>query len=247
MELGEKLKKARLEAGLSQRQLCGDTITRNMLSQIENGSAKPSYTTLQILSSRLGKSVSFFADSVPSENLKLLYRASQAEPKEALELLKGYLAPDAMLEPWYRLLHTQCRLELAEQAVQENRIPYAQSLLREVTDCQSPRFLLLQYEAGMASAEELPDNTREQLLRANAALEQGNYKKCISLLDGADSQPERWYCLRGEALIAMEQYEQAAACFLHIEETKEICGRLELCYREMKNYEKAYEYACKQR
>ena len=32
MELGEKLKQARLEAGLSQRQLCGEEITRNMLS-----------------------------------------------------------------------------------------------------------------------------------------------------------------------------------------------------------------------
>ena len=32
MELGEKLRLARLEAGLSQRALCGDEITRNMLS-----------------------------------------------------------------------------------------------------------------------------------------------------------------------------------------------------------------------
>ena len=35
MELGEKLKQARLETGLSQRQLCGEEITRNMLSLIE--------------------------------------------------------------------------------------------------------------------------------------------------------------------------------------------------------------------
>lgn len=42
MELGEKLRLARLEAGLSQRALCGDEITRNMLSRIENGAARPS-------------------------------------------------------------------------------------------------------------------------------------------------------------------------------------------------------------
>ena len=42
MELGEKLRLARLEAGMTQRQLCGDEITRNMLSQIENGTARPS-------------------------------------------------------------------------------------------------------------------------------------------------------------------------------------------------------------
>jgi transcriptional regulator with XRE-family HTH domain len=54
MELGQRLRQARLEAGLSQRQLCGDTITRNMLSLIENGSARPSMDTLRCLAARLG-------------------------------------------------------------------------------------------------------------------------------------------------------------------------------------------------
>jgi len=58
MELGDKLRQARIEAGLSQRQLCGEEITRNMLSLIENGSAKPSMKTLQYLAGRLGKTVS---------------------------------------------------------------------------------------------------------------------------------------------------------------------------------------------
>ena len=53
MELGEKLRQARLEAGFSQRQLCGEEITRNMLSQIEHGTAKPSMKTLQFLAARL--------------------------------------------------------------------------------------------------------------------------------------------------------------------------------------------------
>ena len=47
MELSQKLKQARLDAGLSQKALCGDQITRNMLSQIENGSARPSMDTLR--------------------------------------------------------------------------------------------------------------------------------------------------------------------------------------------------------
>ena len=62
MELGEKIRCARQEAGLSQRQLCGSEITRNMLSLIENGSAKPSMKTLQYLAARLGKNVSFFLE-----------------------------------------------------------------------------------------------------------------------------------------------------------------------------------------
>ena len=59
MELGEKLRLARQEAGLSQRQLCGDVITRNMLSQIENGSAKPSMETLRYSASADRSSAAF--------------------------------------------------------------------------------------------------------------------------------------------------------------------------------------------
>ena len=62
MTLGEKLKAARLEAGLSQRQLCGDVITRNMLSQIENGSARPSMDTLGYFAGKLGKPISWFLE-----------------------------------------------------------------------------------------------------------------------------------------------------------------------------------------
>ena len=36
MTLGQKLRQARIRAGLTQRQAAGDRITRNMLSQIEN-------------------------------------------------------------------------------------------------------------------------------------------------------------------------------------------------------------------
>ena len=62
MELGQKIRAARQELGLSQRQLCGEEITRNMLSLIENGSAKPSMKTLQYLAVRLGKNISYFLE-----------------------------------------------------------------------------------------------------------------------------------------------------------------------------------------
>ena len=70
MELGEKLRMARVEAGMSQRQLCGEEITRNMLSQIENGTAQPSVATLRFLAGRLGKPMGYFLEeeAVTSSN-----------------------------------------------------------------------------------------------------------------------------------------------------------------------------------
>ena len=77
MSLGEALRQARLEAGLSQRALCGDEITRNMLSRIENGVAQPSMRTLQYLAGRLGKPMSYFLDeqAVVSSNQQVMERA----------------------------------------------------------------------------------------------------------------------------------------------------------------------------
>ena len=79
MELGEKLRLARLEAGLSQRALCGDEITRNMLSRIEHGAARPSMKTLGYLAARLGKPVSYFLeeDTVCSPNQEIMTAARQ--------------------------------------------------------------------------------------------------------------------------------------------------------------------------
>ena len=65
MELGEKVRQARLEAGLTQRQLCGEEITRNMLSQIEHGTARPSMKTLCYLAQKLEKPVIGLSSAPP--------------------------------------------------------------------------------------------------------------------------------------------------------------------------------------
>ena len=54
MNLGEKIKAARLERHMTQKDVVGDYITRNMLSKIENGSATPSVKTLEYLAGALG-------------------------------------------------------------------------------------------------------------------------------------------------------------------------------------------------
>ncbi len=49
-ELGKKIKEARIARKMTQSEVVGDFITRNMLSQIENGTATPSIKTLEYLS-----------------------------------------------------------------------------------------------------------------------------------------------------------------------------------------------------
>ena len=54
MTVGEKIKQARTERGMTQSELAGEVITRNMLSRIETGAAQPSLDTLFYIAGRLG-------------------------------------------------------------------------------------------------------------------------------------------------------------------------------------------------
>ena len=54
MTTGEKIKALRVGKKLTQAELTDGIITRNMLSQIENGLANPSIGTLRSLAERLG-------------------------------------------------------------------------------------------------------------------------------------------------------------------------------------------------
>lgn len=138
MELGKKIRQARLERGLSQRQLCGDVITRNMLSQIENGSANPSMATLQYLAGQLGKPISYFLqeETVLSPNLGLLQQARQAysrhQYRAVLDMAAHYQSPDPLFDEEWHYLCALCALALAEQLAAQADWATAEPLLEQI-------------------------------------------------------------------------------------------------------------------
>lgn len=67
--LGERIKEARIEKKLTQKEVSGDFITRNMLSQIENGLASPSIKTIEYLAKKLENPVAYFMDAMVDEDL----------------------------------------------------------------------------------------------------------------------------------------------------------------------------------
>ena len=263
MELGQRLKQARLEAGLSQRQLCGDTITRNMLSLIENGSARPSMDTLRYLADRLGKPMGYFLESqaVTSSNEALMAQARQAGPATVLQLLENYRAPDPVFD-WERyLMEALACLTLAEQALAENRPGLAASMLQQAShagentpyytpETERRRLLLLSRtgtEDAAVLASLLPDNTEELLLRAKAALEEKDFILAQTLLQAAPDHSSHYHRLQADVYFAQGQYQAAAAHYERLNDDRHICAQLEVCYRELGNFERAYYYACKQR
>ena len=263
MELGQRIKAARLEAGLSQRQLCGDTITRNMLSLIENGSAKPSMDTLRYLAGQLGKPMGYFLEenAALSPNAAVMAKVRQAGPAEALALLDDYKAPDGDFDQERYLLEALACLTLAENALEEGKPGLAQHYLTKARDagektaCYTPeterRRLLLLGRTGLEEAAVvaalLPDNWEEMLLRAQAALESGDLAKAQAYLTAADSRDSRWHQLQADLYFARKEYAQAAEHYERCGESRRLYSRLEECYKQLGNFEKAYFYACKQR
>ena len=77
MKIGEKIKKLRIERQMTQTEVCGDYITRNMLSKIENGSATPSVQTMEHIAKQLGVGVSeLFEDEPPKANREIMWQES---------------------------------------------------------------------------------------------------------------------------------------------------------------------------
>ena len=221
MELGEKLLKARLDAGLSQRQLCGEVITRNMLSQIEHGTAKPSMDTLKYLASRLEKPISYFLeeelDTAPLEILGQLRKAeealSQGKHRYAAQLLEGAETDLPELRRKKQLL--------------TGRLPGA--------DLE-------------AVCRELPSLDEELFLRAKVAFAQKDLERCLHLLECMEEKSgENWNLLMGKVCLARNNPKTAAVYLLRAGENREVFGLLETCYRELEDYKQAYLYAVKQK
>ncbi|MGN0595315.1 MAG: helix-turn-helix domain-containing protein [Hominimerdicola sp.] len=62
VDIGKKIKEARLAKKMTQSEVVGDFITRNMLSQIESGTALPSVKTLEYLCSVLDISLNMLEE-----------------------------------------------------------------------------------------------------------------------------------------------------------------------------------------
>lgn len=266
--LGEKIRSARMALGLSQRAVCGDVITRNMLSQIEHGTAKPSMDTLKYLSSRLGKPVSFFLEeeSMVSPNQQVMLRAKECfdhgNHAQVLKALEDYKAPDAICDTERAFLTFLSTLQLAQQALGENKQPLARTLLENAQIWEKELWMLPELRARrvrlqgalrgqnlMRLCEEMPGLDGDLLLRARAELEAGNPMRAGQLLDAAETRDDAWQLLRGRAYFGQRCYREAVACLLEAEsaDPESVYPLLEKAYRELEDYKQAYFYACKQR
>ena len=113
--MGEKIRSARIQRGLTQTDLSSDLVTPSMISQIESDKARPSYTLLCSIANRLGMPVEYFLDDVDDLNnystyMKLAeYYIRRNQPEEAALVLHAVPTPDnpGLARQQFLFLHAQ--------------------------------------------------------------------------------------------------------------------------------------------
>lgn len=132
IERGKRIKEARIAKKMTQSEVVGDFITRNMLSQIESGAATPSVKTLEYLAETLDIPISELmprSDSVErdeetegTEAFGRLLRAKEllgnGLPRDALAELEG--CAGGGLEDEFYAVSARCCLKAAEELSSEN-------------------------------------------------------------------------------------------------------------------------------
>lgn len=136
MDIGKKIREIRTEKLMTQSQLAGDEITRNMLSRIENGAALPSLGTVMYLAKRLGVPAgALLCDDNDEYNFKkssLIKKIrdsfSASEYALCLDMCADSLT-DADDEISY--IAANCCLSLAEDNLIEGNLYEAKALIEE--------------------------------------------------------------------------------------------------------------------
>ena len=136
MDIGSKIKQLRTEKLMTQSELAGAEITRNMLSRIENGAALPSLGTVFYLAGRLGVPAGYLLSEGEEEfiynktavmkNIRRAYTDGNFELCRDI-CLSSFNEFDDELE----LILTDCCLGVAEACMKEGRLHDARDYLDE--------------------------------------------------------------------------------------------------------------------
>lgn len=136
MSIGKKIKDIRTEKLMTQSELSGDEITRNMLSQIENGIAQPSLSTVRYLAGKLGVPAGYLLSEGDEEfvynKIRVMKNIKKAYVDKSFGLCREMcLSSFDELDDELELIMTDCCIGEAEELIREGKLRHACSHLDE--------------------------------------------------------------------------------------------------------------------
>lgn len=268
--LGEKIKKLRKKKKLTQSELVGKKITRNMLSCIENGTATPSLDTLQYIADSLSVPTAYLIsedDDLLSfekkEKISKIYRAFEAKSyKDCVNLINRLSGTDDELN--YLLAVSYA--ELGKKETLNGSLLSALKYLEQATDCCSKTKIPTEHlTAQILMYTAIAKNVQSPLLEFDSQRYENSLMRTVEFeffkyltQDLNYAYKIGIYKLHTEAKILMKErnYTDAIQKLLQASELSKnesynafvifsIYNDLEYCYKQLYNYEKAYLYSTK--
>ncbi len=271
MTPGEKIRRLRRERHMTQEMLAGNKITRNMLSQIEKGNAQPSLPTLLYLAERLEMPVGYFfceeSEELVLHKMKImprllsLYRAGSYT--ECLRLFEKELG-ECDDELGYLMASASffCGKKAWQNGAFESALGYLSQALDYAGETVYPTDWI---RAGCRVLMPIAANVQTPLWDFN----ENSYNDALRLAGCTDVYAylmedrhhifeNHFYAehLRARSLLKNGQYTDALVILDKIEAEKGNSAitafllfrtylDMEVCYRELGDYEGAYRYSTK--
>ena len=272
MTLGQKIRALRKEKGITQSELAGEEITRNMLSSIEGDKALPSLPTLLYLAERLEVSAGYLIDPEATAweqkkrrflpAVKAAYK--NGNYKEALRLYKRDLAEQ---DDEVALLMADASMRYAMQLLHMGKLLSAERTAGEALSfCEATCFPTFHIEAGATLVRAITTNVQSPKYEVtasaftalrDAAVFEDLYHYTSEQTEGYHFR-DAYYAahIAARELIAKGQRADAIKALEALEAKKtekgfsvlvlfRVYADLELCHKELFNYEAAYRYSAK--
>lgn len=272
MKFGERIRARRRELHMTQAELAGDRVTRNMLSQIEKGKAMPSLPTVAYLAERLAMPVGYFFCEEGEEfffrkqhcflRLSSLFRAGSYA--ECLSLFEKELGE---CDDELGLMMAQAAFECGKNAFRNGAMTTAEAYFSgALIYADETVYPTDHIRAGVALLLPIALNVQAPLLEFNEPSYVDRMRRAVCLdeyhyLMGNTQgyvfeNPHYATHLAARAKMKSDHYTEALAMLTGIEEQKgdkaitafllfRVYGDMEICHRENGNYEEAYRYSTK--
>jgi len=270
MKIGEKIKLRRKALKMTQSELAGDFITRNMICKIESGSANPSIETITYIAGKLEIPVSYLVSE--DDNMHFYEKNQRINAiYEAFKNGEYSYCIKKILE--FKVLDNELALILAESYLAEGKRAFATgamntcvNLLKKAIDSTDKTVFKTQHIVAVANLyKSCATNVCSPLFEFN----KGDYSRMI--FDAFDIDMCRYLyqdfnheyndnCMsrhiEAKRLIKERRYSEA---IIILRETSEYAFKykynsfvvfgiytdLEYCYKQMLDFENAYRYSSK--
>lgn len=272
MTPGQKIRALRKEKNITQSALTEGEITRNMLSRIESDKAQPSLSTLLFLAEKLDVSAGYLLDETATlfddKKARFFPRIKHAfsirNYKEVLRLYEKHLGE---CDDEIALLLAESYTALTEEALHNGKMTSAQQFAQKgLAFTAQTTYATHHLEASLTLYLAILSNIQSPKYEVQACAFPAMREKAIRedlyhyASEYADEHTfsDPYYQAHADAkrLISLGRYADALKALEEIENKRmekgfsvfvlfRIYSDLELCHKELRNFEAAYRYSAK--